>query len=306
MYSLKLLLKIFGAVFTAVAVWLGTVAGADVGRADPEHWGANRQEPVGNILTVSILDVGHGDATLLQYAGKNILIDTGDSRQRTALVRQLEERGVKRIETMILTHHDADHIGNAVFAAGKYGVSRILDNGLINERNSSSRKLSSMLNQGYKNKKLRAGDMLEVGDNVKLEVLSPGDFLPQETRNDHNNNSIVLRLRYGNFSMLFCGDIEAPAEAALAARYGPALKADVLKVAHHGSKSSSYYKFIEAVRPRYALISCGAFEEYRHPNKKVVSSLEHLGAEVLTTYSSGALVVISDGKTYQVKEQNKP
>lgn len=258
-------------------------------------------EVSGRKMTITVIDVGHGDAALLQHEGKNLLLDTGSGKYRAALSKKLAGLGVQKIDTMILTHHHSDHIGNAVYAAGKYNIRAIYDNGLINENSSVSLKLGSMLTGGYKNRKLKAGDVISLGSGAKLEVLSPGDFLAPELRRDLNNNSVVLQLRYDEFSMLFCADIEAPAEAALAEKYGSLLKSDVLRVAHHGSRTSSYFKFIEQVSPRYALVSCGPYEEYRHPNEKVVSRLEYLGAKVMTTAKHGDLTITTDGKNYLVQ-----
>lgn len=115
-----------------------------------------------------------------------------------------------------------------------------------------------------------------------------------------NNTSLVLMLHYGSFKMLLTGDAEAPVEDALQQKYGTALQADVLKVGHHGSKTSSIWKFTEKVKPKYALISCGDFSIYKHPNKNVVGSLTHLGAKVLTTHDHGTLTVTTDGKSFDV------
>ena len=112
--------------------------------------------------------------------------------------------------------------------------------------------------------------------------------------------SLVLMLHYGSFKMLLTGDAEAPVEDALQQKYGTALQADVLKVGHHGSKTSSYWPFVSKVKPKYALISCGDFSIYKHPNKNVVGSLTHLGAKVLTTHDHGTLMVTTDGKSFDV------
>ena len=109
-----------------------------------------------------------------------------------------------------------------------------------------------------------------------------------------------MMLHYGEFTMLFTGDAEAPVEDYLQQKHGDKLKAHVLKVGHHGSKTSSIYKFISKVHPQYALISCGNKQIYNHPNKNVVGSLEHLGAKVLTTYDHGNLTVTTDGKSFEV------
>ena len=253
-------------------------------------------------LKIAVLDVGQGDAILLQDGKRNIMVDVGDFKEQDTLERRLREYGVEKIHTVFVTHHHNDHMGNIMKLMGKYHVSNIYDNGLVNESSGTSMKLDKILRAGnYHNRVLRAGDRVDIADGYYFEVLSPGDFLPKKLRHDQNNSSLVLKLHYGDFTMLFTGDIENPVEAKLAEHYGSRLQADVLKVAHHGSRTSSNYHFIKRVRPKYALISCGDFEVYHHPNKKVVGALEHLGARVLNTKRDGSLVVTTDGKSFSVK-----
>lgn len=260
-----------------------------------------KELPTGGNLKITILDVDHGDAILLQDDKRNIMIDVGDSKNRQLLEQKLAKYNVKRINTVIVSHHHKDHMGNIFTVAGKYGVSNIYDNGIVNNSNKNSVKLHNILSNGnYNNRVLKAGDVIKFDEGYYFEVLSPGSFLQADKRikNDQNNNSVVLKLHYGDFTMLLTGDIEAPTEALLYKEYGSTLKADVLKVGHHGSKTSSYYKFIEQVKPQYALISCGDFSLYHHPNKNVVGRLEHLGAKVYTTEKNGDLTIITDGKGF--------
>lgn len=252
-------------------------------------------------LTITMLDIKHGDAILLQDSKQTILIDTGHNANRDLVLKKLAAQNIKRINTIFVTHHHADHMGNIFQIAGKYGVSRIYDNGLINKNSTNSVKLGDVLGKGnYKNKRLSAGDKISFGDGFYFDVLAPGDFMTRSLRNDLNNNSIVMKMHYGNFTMMFTGDIENPTEALIAEKYGSQLKSDVLKVAHHGSRTSSNYQFVSKVKPQYALVSCGDFEEYHHPNKDVVGRLEHLGAKVYNTNKNGDMVITTDGKTFKV------
>ena len=134
-------------------------------------------------------------------------------------------------------------------------------------------------------------------------MLAPGNFLSAKNLKNLNNTSLVMKLHYGDFTMLLTGDAEAPVEDALQQKYGDRLRADVLKVGHHGSKTSSIYKFISKVKAKYALISCGNFAVYHHPNKNVVGSLKHLGAKVFTTFDHGSLTVVTDGKGFSVSTE---
>lgn len=260
-------------------------------------------------LRISVLDVGQADAILLQDGKRNIMIDVGndvkdkvgDSGGRQALIKALDKARVNRIKTVFVTHHHRDHMGNIMYVRGKYGVSNIYDSGYVNNGYKASVALNSDLRAGrYNGQALKAGDKITIDKNYYIEVLAPGDFLSKKDLKNMNNTSLVLMLYYGSFKMLLTGDAEAPVEDALQQKYGTALQADVLKVGHHGSKTSSYWPFISKVKPKYALISCGDFSIYKHPNKNVVGSLTHLGAKVLTTHDHGTLTVTTDGKSFDV------
>lgn len=269
---------------------------------EKQQQGTDNKTNNGGKLTITMFDVLHGDAILLQDGKQNIMIDVGHPSSQDILTGKLDRKGIKRINTVIVTHHHSDHMGNIFKIAGKYGVSRIYDNGLINENNAASVKLNDILRKGnYKNKVLRAGDNIKFGRDLWFEVLSPGDFLPPGLQRNINNSSIVMKMHYKDFTMMFTGDIENPVEYELSQRYGSLLKADVLKVAHHGSRSSSNFRFISQVKPQFALISCGDFSKYHHPNKNVVGALNHLGATVYYTNANGDIEIITDGENYTVK-----
>lgn len=306
MRNVKLVLQILAAFIIAqLAFWGLYEPNSDAVKAILDKPSAvsaeQRNVPPSGSLKITVLDVEHGDAILLQDDKRNIMVDVGDSKNRQLLEQKLSKYGVNRIKSVIVSHHHKDHMGNIFTVAGKYGVSNIYDNGNVNNGNKNSIKLHNILSKGeYNNRVLKSGDVVQIDKGYYFEVLSPGEFLQADKRikNDQNNNSVVLKLHYGDFTMLLTGDIEAPTEALLYKKYGSSLKSDVLKVGHHGSKTSSYYKFIEQVKPQYALISCGDFVKYHHPNKNVVGSLEHLGAKVYTTEKNGDLSIVTDGKGF--------
>ena len=266
-------------------------------------------------LRITLLDVGQGDAILLEDGQRKVMVDVGDNKKdklgyggsvalKMALAKAGVQEGVDKINTVIISHHHGDHLGNIKWLAGKYKVSNIYDNAMPNPSNAVSQWLNTELRAGhYHNRVLKAGDKVDLGKGYYFEVLAPGDFLSKQDKARFNNTSFVMKLHYGQFTMLFTGDAEAPVEDYLQQKYGSALKADVLKVGHHGSKTSSIYKFISKVQPQYALISCGNREIYNHPNKNVVGSLQHLGAKVLTTFEHGNITITTDGKEFKVSTE---
>lgn len=266
-------------------------------------------------LKITMLDIGQGDAILLQDGKQTIMVDVGDSRTRKdeksgeadhagkeSLFKSLDKAGVQRINTVIVTHHHSDHMGNIMAVRGQYSVKSIYDSGYVNEKFKTSVQLHEDLVAGkYNNRVLKAGDTVKFDKNFYIEVLAPGDFLDKKLYKNINNTSLVMMLHYGDFKMLLTGDAEAGVEDALQKKYGDKLKADVLKVGHHGSSTSSIWNFVNKVKPKYALISCGPFGIYHHPNKNTVGRLEKVGAKVLTTYEHGSITVTTDGKDFKVK-----
>lgn len=268
-------------------------------------------------LKITMLDIGQGDAILLQDDKQTIMVDVGDSRKRTskdgsvtdnggkdALLKALDKAGVQRVNSVFVTHHHSDHMGNIMTVRGKYSVKTIYDSGYKNDSFKTSVQLDKDLRSGqYNNRVLKAGDTVKFGDGFYFEVLAPGDFLDKKLYKNINNTSLVMKLHYGDFTMLFTGDAEKSVEGALQEKYGAKLKADVLKVGHHGSSTSSIWQFVNDVKPKYALISCGPFGIYNHPNKDTVGRLKKIGAKVLTTFDHGNIVVTTDGKSFDVKTE---
>ena len=211
-------------------------------------------------LFVTMLDVGQGDAFLIETPTQNILLDTGDVGTREQLVNQLHAAGIARIERIILTHPHADHIGGVKAVLKNFTVDEIIDNGYPS---------TSPLYKKYRQadvifSTLMAGDILNCGGGIYFEVLSPD---PNTYFSNINNQSIVGKLVFGDFSIMFTGDAEKPVEKDLLERY-TGLKATILKAGHHGSKTSSSAKFVTAVNPEFVLISCGLDNGYDHPHKR--------------------------------------
>lgn len=285
---MKILKKVF-LVFIALIVCYGYLG--ELGAA------VSATPPYGT-LEIKMLDVGHGDAILLRTADVTLLVDTGKYKNSDKLAGKLKALGVKDINGLILTHHHVDHIGGVFKVLNSFSVRQIYDNGIENPKSSISQNLGRELRSGrFPHCIVSSGQKLSFKNGLQLEFLAPPSrkIFPVS---DINNNSIVFKLYYGDFSMLFAADIEAKAEHDLVKRYGKMLESDVLKVAHHGSGTSSTYNFLKHVNPQLALISCGDIEEYNHPNKKVLGTMSYLKIPYKVTSWQGDITLTTSGKGF--------
>lgn len=259
----------------------------------------------GSQLTVRMLDIGQGDAFLLEKDGKFVMIDTGDIEHRDQIVALLHKYKVKEISKIIITHPHADHLGgmNAIFK--NFKVDAIYDDGMPAGTGSYKNYLKQIKEKKIPYHVLKAGDEVDFFNGVKFNVLGPVKVIKDQKGNsDFNNNSIVGRLTYGSFSMMFTGDAEQEEEKTILGK-GGTLKSDVLKVGHHGSRTSTSPAFLKAVSPKNAFISCGQGNDYGHPHKVTIDKLEKAKVQIYRTDRNGTVTLTSDGSSYRIeKERN--
>lgn len=259
----------------------------------------------GGQLAVRMLDIGQGDAFLLEKDGKFVMIDTGDIEHRDQIVALLHKYKVKEISKIIITHPHADHLGgmNAIFK--NFKVDAIYDDGMPAGTGSYKNYLKQIKEKKIPYHVLKAGDEVDFFDGVKFNVLGPVKVIKDQKGNsDFNNNSIVGRLTYGSFSMMFTGDAEQEEEKTILGK-GGTLKSDVLKVGHHGSRTSTSPAFLKAVSPKNAFISCGQGNDYGHPHKVTIDKLEKAKVQIYRTDRNGTVTLTSDGSSYRIeKERN--
>ncbi len=241
-----------------------------------------------NAMRCTVLDVGQGDAILLQFpGGSTMLVDTGppggasDSGKKV-IVPFLSRLGVGRIDVLVLTHAHDDHTGGLRSLVRTFPVGRILLPGdsLVSLLPERMRERSSIVS---------AGDSLSIGG-AKIYVLAPARTAAPSEAGAGNEASIVLKVVYGRAVILLTGDEPATHELALASAYGDFLRADLLKVGHHGSLTGTSEEFLEAVRPRYAALSLGRFNRHGHPSADVLRRLEERGILYGRTDDDGALM----------------
>ena len=306
------------------------------GKSAPQAENTTEPKPsaaqdVSGDLKISMLNVGQGDAILIQTGKQTVLIDTSDTDERDLLVAELEKFSVTKIDKLILTHPHADHIGSAKalinpskkeISANPYlekiSVAEVYDNGI--ESNSPLYKSYTKAVNAKKisHNALKAGDTLDFGNSVKFRVLYPTSELVEAVndggwKSDPNNESIVGKLTYKNFSMMFTGDAEKQAETQiLSGNKAKDLKCDVLKSGHHGSYTASTKDFVAAVNPSYVLISCGPDEErrntYGHPHLEPLETYLAHGIDaknIFCTRWNGTITVTSDGKNFSVRADKK-
>ena len=290
---------------------------------------------LGNDLKISMLKVYHGDAILIQTKKQTILIDTGDINYRDQFVNALEKLSVTKIDKLILTHPHVDHIGGATMLIEpstakleefpyleKISVAEVYDNGAVYGSASYRNYIKATKNKGLLYKHLKTGDMLDFGDGVMFKVLSPtsefierinsGQFDQEEKSHYINNSSLVGKLTYKNFSMMFTGDAEKESEAEILSRNNVKdLKCDVLKSGHHGSYTSSTEEFVAAVNPSCVLISTSnndkdPYTPTVHPNVRVTNTYLKCGVDtknVFCTRWNGIITITSDGQNFSVKPE---
>ena len=258
--------------------------------------------PVSGKLTVRFLDIGQGDAELIQLPdGKTILIDSGDRGAPT--VDLLKKYGVKEITLAIATHPHADHIGEMRDVMRAMKVDEVWDSGFNNPTATYTNMLQEIKERGIKFDTPKQGATRQIGDAL-VEVLHPGNDLPNDNA---NNASIVVRLTYGSKRFLFTGDTEKESWQQMIGSEKDKLRADLLKAAHHGSSNGTLPEVIDAVQPSIFTISCAVGNDYHHPHPKVMSLLEKdkKTIKVYRTDLQGTITAVCDGKTIEMSTEKQ-
>ncbi len=274
----------------ALLIVLGSVVGAPPGPAIPPPL-----EP--GVLELRGFDVGQGDALFTRLDDATLLVDAGPDADTaaTSIIPELRQLGVERVDFLVLTHADADHIGGAPIVMREFPVGAVIHADAQLSHPVMRDVIALAAGGGTAVQRVRRGDTLSWHPNVTITVLNPSDTGP----NGDNDRSIVLRLVYRDSAILLPGDIEAAAERDLLSS-DAVLRADILKVAHHGSAGSTTADFLDAVAPQIAVVSAGRHNTFGHPRDGPLSRLRERDVAVFRTDLAGDISVRTDGRAIQV------
>ena len=254
-------------------------------------------------LEVNFFDVGQGDAILVQRGSQQVLIDGGPSPQAIGLrLGEAMPFWDRTIELMVLTHPSADHVAGLVEALNRYRVRQVLYPDLDFSSDIYDQWLDTVAEKGIAGTAARAGQQIDLGGGAVIKVLNPPHPPLAGTESDVDNNGLVLRLSLGQASFLLTADIMQEGELELSTRRAD-LDSTVLKVAHHGSATSTTPRFLAVASPQLAVISVGADNKFGHPSPEVMARLEAaLGAEnIYRTDQQGTIEFITDGQRLWVR-----
>lgn len=245
---------------------------------------------------VHFIDVGQGDAILIQLSsGKNILIDAGESS--SPVISYLKQAGVKKLDAVIATHPHSDHIGGMADVIQAFDIGSFYMPKVSHTTKTFENMIDAVKNKGLKATEAKAGASIDVGQGFMAFFVAPNSA----SYDNLNNYSAVLKLEVGQSAFLFTGDAEELSENEIV-RGGSNLQSNVLKVGHHGSKSSSTASFLNAVKPQYAVICVGSDNKYGHPTDEVLTRLQAVGAKIYRTDTQGTIIITSNGNNISVNK----
>ena len=277
--------KIISSIIGIIVVLLAGYFGIDLTQ--------DSKVPKDSKLMISYMDVGQGDAAYIKVNGNDILIDAGPRSNSKELLEQLKAKNIDDFELVIATQPHEDHIGGMVDVFKEYEVKAFYSPKITHTTKTYENLVKAVKNEGLKTKELKGGMVIDLGEGAKFEV-----FTPQKSEYEElNDYSPIMKLSFGDTSYLFTGDAEKLAEEEALAKYKTSLDSDVIKFGHHGSSSSSSNAFIEAVSPKYGIISCAKDNKYGHPHRETLDIIKKYNIKTFRTDTDGEIILTSDGKS---------
>ena len=253
--------------------------------------------------SVHFIDCGQGDCEAIVSCGTLTVIDSGPAKNAQSTLEYIKSLGFSKIDNLVLTHAHEDHIGGARLLVENFQIGAIYMSKpkVGSEPNTEvyRKLLKAISDKGLKITTAKAGMTFDSG-NFKMQIVSPA-----KDYDELNDQSVVVHAVYNDVSFLFTGDAEKEPINAMLGGYYPSLKSTVLKVGHHGSKTSTTKKWLAAVQPQYAVISCEQGNSYGHPHGAVLKLLDDANAKVYRTDLSGSVVMKTDGKTVNISTRRE-
>lgn len=247
----------------------------------------------GDEMRVHFIDVGQGDSIFIESPnGQTMLVDGGVKGAGQEIVAYLKEQGVQKLDAVVATHPDADHIGGLIAVLNSIEIGEFYDSGKVHTSQTFEEMLTLIDTKNISYNVPKTGDTLAFDEEVSVKVLSA-----DETASDNNDASIVLKVTYGDVSFLLTGDAGVALEKEMLTQD---VKATVLKAGHHGSNTSSSQSFIQTVHPEVTVLSYGEDNKYGHPHAEVVERLQAIDSKIYATAEAGTVIVSTDGVNYDV------
>ena len=254
---------------------------------------------IGKEMIVHFIDVGQGDSIFIQSPeGKSMLIDAGKKDAGKEVVAYLRQQGIEKLDYVVATHPDADHIGGLITVLNSISINNFVDSGKVHTSQTYEKMLQLILNKKIPYIVPNRGDIIPLDSNIDITVLNAG-----EDSKDNNEASIVLKVQYGEVSFLLTGDADINVERRMLKELD--LSSTVLKAGHHGSETSSSDAFIRAVSPKVTILSYGKDNSYGHPNAEVVTRLKNVKSQVYSTAEVENIVIKTDGEDYSVSTEGQ-
>jgi competence protein ComEC len=245
-------------------------------------------------LTITYIDVGQGDSELvISPSGKTMLIDAGESEQSSKIVSIMKKESVASFNDVVMTHPHSDHIGGISYIISNFPVYQVIDSGYPHTTKTYANVLELIDKRNISYRVVKNGDIVDFDPNVKVEVLNPQNTWFENI----NDNSVVLKITYGDVSFLLPGDAEGDAEQVYARQLD---HIDVLKVGHHGSKTSTSDYLLNKIYPDISVISVGKGNSYGHPSIITLNKLAKSHSEIYRTDINGDITITTDGNTYSI------
>lgn len=251
-------------------------------------------------MDVHLIDVGQGDSILIKTPNeKNILIDGGPPTSGKKVVSYLNKQGIKDIDLMIATHPHIDHIGGLPDVMKEFKVKKIIDTGKVHPTLTYVKYINQILKQKIPIEIAQKDKQIELDPSLNIKILNA-----HERMKNNNQSSIVLKISYDKINFLFLSDIEVDQEKLLFESYN--VEAEFVKIAHHGSKTSSSLEFLQHVDPQVALLTYSKHNKYGHPVDHVIENLDTIDSHIYSTAVFGNVVIYTNGKDYLILPERSP